>query len=49
MWEGNIIIHLDPGKTKRHTRINVPSCHDVYEIENYDVSTNLIKCYISYK
>lgn len=40
MWEGKSIIHVDPGKTERHTRINFPSCHDVYELENHDISTH---------
>lgn len=40
MWEGKTIIHVDPGKTEQHTRINAPRCHDVYELENDDISTH---------
>lgn len=40
VWEGMTIIHVDPGKTERHTGIKVPSWNDVYELENSDISTH---------
>lgn len=41
-WEGKAIIHVGPGKTERHTRVNVPSCHYDYELENRNISTHYL-------